>query len=82
LAGPIPRALGPGSGRCCSAIVAEFKYLTWTDENLLRQVVYEVLREDKPAAEVRRPAPSPEARPAEAPSIKQQRSKRLPVPLE
>jgi hypothetical protein len=53
-AGPIPGALGPGSGRCCSAIVAEFKYLTWTDENLLRQVVYEVLREDKPAAEVRR----------------------------
>ena len=60
-AGPIPRALGPGSGRCCSAIVAEFKYLTWTDENLLRQVVYEVLREDKPAAEVRRPVPSPKA---------------------
>ena len=52
---------GAGSGRCCSAIVAEFKYLTWTGENLLRQVVYEVLREDKPAAEVRRPVPSPKA---------------------
>jgi DNA ligase D-like protein (predicted ligase) len=38
-------------------LVAEVKYLTWTDENLLRQVVYEGLREDKPAAEVRRPAP-------------------------
>jgi bifunctional non-homologous end joining protein LigD len=30
------------------------KFLTWTDDNLLRQVVYEGLREDKPAAEVRR----------------------------
>jgi len=35
-------------------LVAEVKYLTWTDDNLLRQVVYEGLREDKPAAEVRR----------------------------
>ena len=38
-------------------LVAEVKYLTWTDDNLLRQVVYEGLREDKPAAEVRRPVP-------------------------
>ncbi len=38
-------------------LVAEVKFLTWTDENLLRQVVYEGLREDKPAAEVRRPVP-------------------------
>jgi hypothetical protein len=30
----------------------------WTDDNLLRQVVYEGLREDKPAAEVRRPVPN------------------------
>jgi hypothetical protein len=30
------------------------KYLTWTNDNLLRQVVYEGLRKDKPAAEVRR----------------------------
>ena len=30
------------------------KFLTWTEDNLLRQVVYERLREDKPAAEVRR----------------------------
>jgi ATP-dependent DNA ligase len=35
-------------------LVAEVKYLTWTDDNLLRQVVYEGLREDKPAIEVRR----------------------------
>jgi bifunctional non-homologous end joining protein LigD len=40
-------------------LVAEVKYLTWTDDNLLRQVVYEGLREDKPAAEVRRPVPHP-----------------------
>ena len=33
-------------------LVPEVKYLTWTDDNLLRQVVYEGLREDKPAAEV------------------------------
>jgi DNA ligase D-like protein (predicted ligase) len=38
-------------------LVAEVKYLTWTDDNLLRQVVYEGLREDKPASEVRRAVP-------------------------
>jgi ATP-dependent DNA ligase len=31
-------------------LVAEVKYLTWTDDNLLWQVVYEGMREDKPAA--------------------------------
>ncbi len=40
-------------------LVAEVKYLTWTDDNLLRQVVYEGLREDKPPAEVRSPVPHP-----------------------
>jgi DNA ligase D-like protein (predicted ligase) len=40
-------------------LVAEVKFLTWTDDNLLRQVVYQGLREDKPAAEVRRPMPYP-----------------------
>jgi hypothetical protein len=35
------------------------QYLTWTEDNLLRQVVYEGLRADKPAAEVRRPVPHP-----------------------
>jgi bifunctional non-homologous end joining protein LigD len=44
-------------------LVAEVKYLTWTEDNLLRQVVYVGLREDKPAAEVRRAAPYP--KPAE-----------------
>jgi DNA ligase D-like protein (predicted ligase) len=40
-------------------LVAEVKYLTWTDDNLLRQVVYEGLREDKPSTEIRRPVPHP-----------------------
>jgi ATP-dependent DNA ligase len=38
-------------------LVAEVKFLTWTEDNLLRQVVYGGLREDKPAAEVRRAMP-------------------------
>ena len=38
-------------------LVVEVKYLTWTDDNLLRQVVYEGLREDKDPAEVQRPVP-------------------------
>jgi ATP-dependent DNA ligase len=42
-------------------LVVQVKFLTWTDDNLLRQVVYEGLREDKPAAEVRRSAPHPKA---------------------
>jgi bifunctional non-homologous end joining protein LigD len=41
-------------------LVAEVKYLTWTGDNLLRQVVYEGLREDKLAAKVRRPVPHPQ----------------------
>jgi DNA ligase D-like protein (predicted ligase) len=40
-------------------LVAEVKFLTWTDDNLLQQVVYEGLREDKPAREVRRDVPRP-----------------------
>ena len=42
-------------------LVVEVKYLTWTGDNLLRQVVYEGLREDKPASEVRREMPKPNA---------------------
>ena len=41
-----------------SELVVEVKYLTWTGDNLLRQVVYEGLREDKPASEVRREMPN------------------------
>jgi ATP-dependent DNA ligase len=40
-------------------LVAEVKFLTWTEDNLLRQVVYEGLREDKPPTDVRRPVPHP-----------------------
>jgi bifunctional non-homologous end joining protein LigD len=40
-------------------LVAEVKFLTWTEDNLLSQVVYEGLREDKAAAEVCRPVPRP-----------------------
>ena len=40
-------------------LVAEVKFLTWTEDNLLRQVVYQGLREDKPAHEVRRKMPRP-----------------------
>jgi ATP-dependent DNA ligase len=38
-------------------VVAEVKFLTWTEDNLLRQVVYEGLWEDKPAREVHREVP-------------------------
>jgi ATP-dependent DNA ligase len=40
-------------------LVAEVKFLAWTEDNLLRQVVYEGLREDKPPKDVRRPMPHP-----------------------
>jgi ATP-dependent DNA ligase len=39
-------------------LVAEVSYLEWTDDGLLRQVVYQGLREDKPAREVRRDRPA------------------------
>ena len=48
-------------------LVAEVKFLTWTEDNLLRQVVYEGLREDKPATEVRRDVPHP--KPAMQPKL-------------
>ena len=38
-------------------LVAEVKFLAWTEDNLMRQVVYEGLREDKPARDVRREMP-------------------------
>jgi bifunctional non-homologous end joining protein LigD len=41
-------------------LVAEVKFLAWTEDNVLRQVVYEGLREDKPAWEVRRKIPHPQ----------------------
>ena len=62
---PPPRSTRFGSPLVLSRVhwvrpelVAEVKFLTWTDDNLLRQVVYEGLREDKPARDVRRERPS------------------------
>ncbi len=43
-------------------LVVEVNYLTWTLDNLLRQVAYVGLREDKPARDVQRPVPHPEPR--------------------
>jgi ATP-dependent DNA ligase len=40
-------------------IVVEVTYLTWTKDNLLRQVSYQGQREDKPASQVVRPIPHP-----------------------
>jgi DNA ligase D-like protein (predicted ligase) len=63
---PPPRSTRFGSPLVLSRVhwvrpelVAEVKFLTWTEDNLLRQVVYEGLREDKPAIEVRREVPHP-----------------------
>jgi ATP-dependent DNA ligase len=38
-------------------LVIEVTYLTWTEDNLLRQVSYHGQREDKPATQVVRPVP-------------------------
>ena len=63
---PPPRSTRFGSPLVLSRVhwvrpelVAEVKFLAWTGDNLLRQVVYQGLREDKPAAEVRREMPYP-----------------------
>jgi bifunctional non-homologous end joining protein LigD len=52
-------------------LVAEVKYLTWTDDNLLRQVVYQGLREDKDPAKVRRPVPNQLPSAAPTPTTRQ-----------
>jgi bifunctional non-homologous end joining protein LigD len=38
-------------------LVVEVKFLIWTNDGLLRQVIYHGLRVDKPAKKVRRPTP-------------------------
>src|SRR5205085_7860870 len=69
-------------------LVAEVTFLTWTDEGLLRQVVYQGLREDKPAREVRRPVPNAPAAPTPAVAAPEnprrwpKREKKLAVPRE
>jgi bifunctional non-homologous end joining protein LigD len=43
-------------------LVVEVTYLTWTEDNLLRQVSYQGQREDKPATQVVRVVPHPPQR--------------------
>jgi ATP-dependent DNA ligase len=45
-------------------LVVEVTYPSWTLKNLLRQVVYVGLREDKPARDVQRPVPNPKRSPS------------------
>jgi ATP-dependent DNA ligase len=45
-------------------LVVEVTYLTWTEDNLLRQVSYQGQRHDKPARQVVRPIPHPADRPS------------------
>jgi DNA ligase D-like protein (predicted ligase) len=61
---PPPRSTRFGSPLVLSRVhwvrpelVVEVKFLAWTEDNLLRQVVYEGLREDKPAREGGREVP-------------------------
>src|SRR6478752_863145 len=35
-------------------LVMQLKYLAWTDQGLMRQVIYHGIRDDKPAREIRR----------------------------
>ena len=35
-------------------LVVQVKFLAWTEQGLMRQVIYQGVREDKPALEVRR----------------------------
>ena len=65
LAAPPPRNSRFGSSLELSRVhwvkpelVVEVKYLAWTGDNLLRQVVYKGLREDKPPTEIRREVPN------------------------
>lgn len=41
-------------------VVVEVTYLTWTEDNLLRQVSYQGQRKDKPATQVLRDIPHPQ----------------------
>jgi ATP-dependent DNA ligase len=43
-------------------VVVEVTYLTWTDDNLLRQVSYHGQRENKAGRQVVRPVPHPPPR--------------------
>ena len=54
-------------------LVTEVKFFTRINDNLLRQVVYEGLREDKPTAAVRRPTRKPAA--AKSTAVRSRRSR-------
>lgn len=45
-------------------LVVEVTYLTWTEDNILRQFSYQAQREHKPARQVMRPVPHPPRRPS------------------
>jgi len=52
-----PEGARPWLGALLLACYDRDGRLAWTEDNLLRQVVHQDLREDKPAAEVRRAVP-------------------------
>ena len=54
----LPTCVGAKPGQ----MVMEVTYLTWTEDNLLRQLSYQAQREDKPARQVVRPVPHPPRR--------------------
>ena len=47
-------------------LVAEIKFVSWTEDNPRRQVVYEGLREDNPAREAQQEIPHPKPASGEA----------------
>jgi ATP-dependent DNA ligase len=44
----------------CGRLVAEVEYPAWTEDNLVREIVYEGMREDKLPTNVRRPILHPQ----------------------
>ena len=62
-------------------MVVEVIYLTWTDDNLLRHVVFHGVRDDKPARDVVRPIPHPEKVPARKEQDAAPRSGRMARPV-
>ena len=50
----IQNASEPGNQAALVFFLFDALFLTWTEQGLLRQVVYQGVREDKPASEVRR----------------------------
>jgi bifunctional non-homologous end joining protein LigD len=53
----LPRAAGKDAVWVKPKLVGEVAFATWTADNLVRQASFQGLREDKPAAEVRREVP-------------------------